>query len=270
MTMPSPYEVGAKIGGNLAGIGHRAMQRSSMDDIIQQAQQTGDPTQLNNIMGQILKNIDPENRKDVIAAVQQRQQQFQKQQQKSQAAKYYQSQGMDPNIANLDINLQRDIIKNQTSTDRAKMQPFLTGLDIINRQRELLKQGNLGPKVAVIGTGRKIGSSWTKQGIKDRSEYERLGKSLISLATSIPIRNRLEFEILSEGLFDPTKKKEEIEGALEGMERIIRNNLGTLGGQQQVESQTQMKTQQQQYVKGQTATNPKTGKTLTFNGSSWE
>ena len=37
MSMPSPYEIGAKVGGNIAGVGHRAMQRSAMDDIPQQA-----------------------------------------------------------------------------------------------------------------------------------------------------------------------------------------------------------------------------------------
>jgi len=72
MSMPSPFEMGARIGGNIGGAGHRAMQRSSIDDILQQAQQTGDPTQFNNIMGQILRNVDPENRADVINAVKQR------------------------------------------------------------------------------------------------------------------------------------------------------------------------------------------------------
>jgi len=266
MTMPSPFEMGRAIGGNVAGAVHRSSQGSTMDNILKQAQETGDPTQFNNIMSQILQRVDPENQANVINAVKQRQQQLQQKD-------YYQSQGLNPNIANMPESIQKEIVKWQASPDQNKMQPLLTGLDIVSRQRDLLKKGNLGPKVAFTGTGRKAGSTFSKEGIKDRAEYQRLGKSLISLATTIPIRNRLEFETLSQGLYDPNAKQEEIEGALEGMQRIIQNNLGATGSPQQQQPQADQLMQQQQpqqFMPGQTATNPQTGKTITFNGTNWE
>lgn len=277
MSMPSPFEMGRAIGGNVSGGISEGLENNRIDQILQQAQASGDPAQVQNIMNQIITRVSPEKRPVVAEALQNRHQQLVKGMQKQQAAAYYQSQGLDPNIAGLDPGLQKEILKRQTSADQSKKQPLLTGLDIVKRQRELLKRGNLGPKLAVIGTGRKAGSTWTKEGIKDRSEYERLGKSLISLATTIPIRNRLEFETLSEGLFDPNKKREEIEGALEGMERIITDNLGVMGNQKQQmpgqapsPSPQEQQAQQQQYIKGQSATNPQTGQTLTFNGVNWE
>jgi len=280
MSMPSPFEMGRAIGGNVSGGISEGLENNRIDQILQQAQASGDPAQVQNIMNQIITRVSPEKRPVVAEALQNRHQQLVKGMQKQQAASYYQSQGLDPKLADLDPGLQKEILKRQTSQDQTKIQPLLTGLDVVNRQKELLKRGNLGPKVAFTGTGRKAGSTFSKQGIKDRAEYQRLGKSLISLATTIPIRNRLEFETLSQGLYDPNAKQEEIEGALEGMERIIRDNLGATGVQQQIPGQVpasapqqppaQMQPDQQQYIKGQTATNPQTGQTLTFNGVSWE
>lgn len=264
MNMPSPFEMGRAVGGNVSGGIREGVENIHIDDILREAQASGDPEQIQNIMNEVITRVSPEKRPIVAQALQQKLQQLQQNRQKQEAASYYQSQGLDPKLATLDPNLQKEILKRSQSTDQSKMQPLLTGLDIVNRQKELLKGGNLGPKVALVGTGRKAGSTFSKQGIKDRAEYERLGKTLISLATNISIRNRFEFEKLSEGLFDPTKKQEEIEGVLEGMERIIRDNLGAAGiPKQQQESQ-------EQFVKGQTATNPQTGQTIIFNGVKWE
>lgn len=109
-----------------------------------------------------------------------------------------------------------------------KTRPIKTGLSLLKRQRELLERGNLGPVAGIwgVGTGRKTGSTWTKQGRIDRAEYERLGKSLISLSTTMQIRNQSEFDKLAAGLYDPKATQEEIEGNILGMERLLRENLG--------------------------------------------
>ena len=102
------------------------------------------------------------------------------------------------------------------------LEPYRRGLDILSQQRKLLEKGNLGP---LVGLGSRKG--WFgEEGRKDRAEYERLGKALISLGSNIPIRNRQEFETLAEGLFDPTKDQKEIEGTLDAMQQIIQGQLG--------------------------------------------
>ena len=116
-----------------------------------------------------------------------------------------------------------------------RQQTLKGGLETINRQRQLLQGGHLGSKFAIFGTGRKWGSGMSKQGIKDRLEYETLGKSLIPLASSIKnIRNLREFNVLSAKLYDPYLKQEEIAGVLDGMEKIIQNSL-TEEGEGEVE-----------------------------------
>ncbi|MES2409036.1 MAG: hypothetical protein V4509_01905 [Patescibacteria group bacterium] len=109
------------------------------------------------------------------------------------------------------------------------IKPLLGALDVLNRQREILKSGHIGSVIA--GPGKSSRKDWwaTPQGIKDRSEYERLGKSLISMSSNIPIRNRQEFETLAHDLYDPKKSKEEVSGILDAMERIVKNNLGMNG-----------------------------------------
>lgn len=103
-------------------------------------------------------------------------------------------------------------------------------LSTLDRQRALLKRGRLGPKLGMLGGATagelpKLGISLTAQGKRDRAEYERLGKSLIQLSATIPIRNRQEFEVLAESLYDPTLSESTIEGNLDAMERIIKNSL---------------------------------------------
>ena len=110
------------------------------------------------------------------------------------------------------------------------IQPLLGGLDTIKRQRELLKSEYIGPRVSGLGHTNRKDWFWTSpEGVKARSEYERLGKSLISLSSNIPIRNQREFDILAHDLYDPEKSKEEVEGILDAMERIINNSIGPQG-----------------------------------------
>ena len=86
-------------------------------------------------------------------------------------------------------------------------------LDVVDRMRQIRSNGNLG-----IASRAKMGSPDVR---RDRSEYETLGKSLISFATSIPIRNRLEFETLAGNLFNPDITDAAAEGLLDAMTRII-------------------------------------------------
>lgn len=99
-----------------------------------------------------------------------------------------------------------------------KVGPLTNGLERINKMRALRAKDNLGR-----GSG--ITKFFGGETAKDFGEYEQLGKSLISLSTNIPIRNKLEFETLAHKLYDPTIQDEEAEGILDSMENIIRGSL---------------------------------------------
>jgi hypothetical protein len=103
-----------------------------------------------------------------------------------------------------------------------KMAPFQSGLEALNRMKLLRQKGNLGFGSSVKG----LFSPDTR---KDRGEYAQLGKSLISLASTIPIRNQREFETMAESLYDPSVTDAEAEGILNAMERIITNSMGGEG-----------------------------------------
>ena len=99
-------------------------------------------------------------------------------------------------------------------------------LAVVQRQKELLKTGHIGTKLlAPLMGGRKSFSIFSPEGMRVRGEFEQLGKSLISFGATIPIRNRLEFEILSQKLFDPSLNSNVLSGTLQAMERIIQNSL---------------------------------------------
>ena len=112
-----------------------------------------------------------------------------------------------------------------------KIAPYEAGLQTLKRMRELGTKNNLGR-----GSG-----FWALGGgeaAKDKGEYETLGKSLISLASNIPIRNQAEFETLSHKIYDSSLSDKEREGVLDAMERIIRSSMSQFkDGDSELENQ---------------------------------
>ena len=96
--------------------------------------------------------------------------------------------------------------------------PLNSALDAIDTMENLGKKGNLG-------VGSKALGYIYPQTRKDRAEYERLGKSLISYASNIPIRNKQEFETLAHDLYDPSNSDATRAGILSAMKRIIQSSM---------------------------------------------
>lgn len=93
-----------------------------------------------------------------------------------------------------------------------------SGLKTVDEMRKLIKKGNLG-------LGSRFMSSFSDKTRKDRALYAQLGKSLISLASTIPIRNKAEFDTLAEQLYNPSNSDATNQGTLEAMERIIKQSM---------------------------------------------
>ena len=170
----------------------------------------------------------------VGGAMQQAQQMYQQHQQQQQQQQQEQTQReaveslMGPGSANLPSRFQELLLqsnlKQQENATKSKSQeegktvPLQIGLQSLEQMRNLRKKGNLGRGSSLYGF-------FGGETAKDRGEYETLGNSLISYASNIPIRNRLEFEKLAGRISDPSTTDKEAEGILEGLESIIRGSL---------------------------------------------
>jgi hypothetical protein len=60
MSMPTPYEIGQKIYGNISGGIRESREHSSIDKILEEAANSKDPNAINNAMAGILRTVSPE------------------------------------------------------------------------------------------------------------------------------------------------------------------------------------------------------------------
>ena len=204
--MSSPYEIAR----NIAQAGGKGLEQRMQQDLIGQILKDvgGDPQRANFGINQILANVSPEYQQNPLAQLSNMMTMQQKQQEKQQ--------------------------QNQLKTQE-KTAPIMQGLKTVERMREIGKKGRLGVGSGLMG----LGGGKTAQ---DRGEYEQLGKSLISLSTNIPIRNKSEFETLAKKLYNPSLTSGEREGTLKAMERILQGSLAQYGiGQPAVEEEAVVK-----------------------------
>jgi len=112
----------------------------------------------------------------------------------------------------------RQETKQATKKYQENIAPLEGALETLDRMEKIGKKGNLGVGTSVRGV-------LSPNARREASEYERLGKSLISFASNIPIRNRQEFEVLAHDLYDPSISDASREGILTAMKRIIQSSM---------------------------------------------
>jgi hypothetical protein len=121
------------------------------------------------------------------------------------------------NLAQQEYDKRQETKKAKTKYQE-NVAPLEGAIETIDRMEKLGKKGNLG-----IGT--KVRGILSPEARKHAAEYERLGKSLISFASNIPIRNRQEFETMAHDLYDPSISDASREGILSAMKRIIQSSM---------------------------------------------
>jgi|ERR1700722_2304381 len=183
------------------GIGRGLEEATNMMKEYQSIQETGKQREAANKLG-----IDPDLSPEL---------------QKIYAAEKFKNQFSKPLEPKVDKEVKKDFDK---YTD---LQGALNG---VTEMRNIRKKGNLGRGSSVWGF-------FGGETAKDRGQYETIGNSLISYATSIPIRNRVEFEKLAGHLSDPSITDSEAEGILNGLESIITNSIQKYKGQFEEENQ---------------------------------
>lgn len=158
-----------------------------------------------------------------------------RQQQQTRQSEAYRKLGLPEDFETLPLELQKtfaqNLLKGKEKTQE-KVVPLKNALLRIDKMREIGKKNRLGRGSSVMGY-------FGGETAKDRGEYERLGKSLISYASSIRITNRPEFETLAGNLYNPSISDKEREGILDAMEMIISQNLQQYGeGEEMQQAQT--------------------------------
>jgi len=177
-TTPSPFELGAAIGGNISGGINRGLEDIRINKILREAQSSGSPEVMNNAMNQILMTASPENRQGALQVLQARQNQMQREAQKQ----AYQSQGLSPELANLDPSVQKQFVAQQAAKNATEKKSGYSDPETqkrvdtsIKRQMEILKGGRTGTP----------GLGWLKRGLssrtrEDRSEFDTLSGAIES------------------------------------------------------------------------------------------
>lgn len=125
--------------------------------------------------------------------------------------------GMDLSGLNQDLRkvfVQQSLKKKEDDTAK-----FGVGLETIGAMREIASKKNIGRGSSILGF-------FPGETAKDRAEFSQLGTSLIPLvAAGVPVRNQKEFEQYKKVITDPSASLSEIEGALDGLERIFSQKL---------------------------------------------
>lgn len=225
----NPFLVAQESGNRFArqNIARRQEERdiSALDNILSNALQSNDPGALDDAMSQILSQVSQDRQPQALKVLQSRQEMVQSGLNAAREQLGLQEAGIPPEIAALPKELRAGELK-RLREQQEQTQSAEGALDVVRRMRDLGKTGHLGPKISQLG-GLGFISGKVR---KDRSEYEQLGKSLISFASNIPIRNQAEFNTLAEKIFDPTLTDATREGLLNAMERIIQNSISGEAG----------------------------------------
>lgn len=220
---PSPFQIGQAIGSNIGQVQERHTDLTAIDQILSQAGQSGDQQAIDTAMNQILARVSPNRQKTALDILQKRRDAISTQQKsmedrgvEEQEVQALMRAGISEEIARAPKGARGELIK-ADKKEKEAAESIQGAKSILNRMKELGKTGHLGPKISQYG-----GLGFASGNVRrDRAEYERLGKALIPFATSIPIRNRIEFETLAGDLSDPTLTDATREGILKAMERII-------------------------------------------------
>lgn len=118
MTMPSPFEMGRLIGGNIVGAFARNKDKSNLDNILSQAYESQGEEGYNNAMKQILLNVSPQNQKAGLALLENRREQHKVKAGNVIKSKVYKDLGLPEGIENLDPKIQELIVANKFSKEK--------------------------------------------------------------------------------------------------------------------------------------------------------
>lgn len=162
MSAPTPFEIGRGVGTNVGGAIRGAQERSAIDDILEQANASGNEESVQNAMNQILQRVSPERQQMAMQVLQGKQQQIARQRQ----AQAYQERGLNPNLPE---GLNKELIKQQGKGEQKSTNNDLVK-NAFSRVEDILSSGYTGLNPLGI----------TPEGREQRAELDTLGEVFIS------------------------------------------------------------------------------------------
>jgi len=217
MTSPSPFEVGRSVSNQFGSVIRGPGDRSAIDEILSQASRSNNPADLDSAMAQILSRVSADKQVPAMRILESKRNQIL--QERNQFAQQRQSQeklSEQQALNQSKLDEKRQFEESKTNQEKSG------ALQRLARMKELRATGHLGfSPLSAVGLSRLSPDNVRRS----RGEYEQLGKSLISFATNIPIRNRIEFETLAEKLYDSSISDAEAEGIISAMESILSTGL---------------------------------------------
>jgi len=166
MSMPSPFEMGRAIGGNVSGAIRGAQEKSALDRILEQSMASEDPNEQNAMISQILRNISPERQGPALQIIQNKQAQIRSAQQ----GQAFENQGLDPSLARLDPGVQKEFIKQRNEKQIKSEEGTQQVQSAFNRVEEILGSGATGFSLRAL----------MPRGRQERAELDTLGEVFIS------------------------------------------------------------------------------------------
>jgi len=110
---PSPFEVSQAFANNVAGARQNIKDRSAIDEILMQANQSGKPEDIHNAMSQILQRVSPERQEGALAILQNKQKMIQEDQQRQRINAAYKKNNLDESLQYLPNKIQENIASGQ-------------------------------------------------------------------------------------------------------------------------------------------------------------
>lgn len=163
MSSPTPFEIGRGIGSNVGGAIRGARETSAIDEILQQANASGNEEDVQNAMNQILQRVSPERQQMAMQLLQNKQQQFARQRQ----VQGYQQAGLNPDLPE---SINRELIKQriaQAPTQEPSQELVKNAFD---RVEQILGSGVTGFSPTGL----------SPKGRESRAELDTLGEVFIS------------------------------------------------------------------------------------------
>jgi hypothetical protein len=218
MTMPTPFESGRNFANQLGRGITEARDVSTIDRILEEASQSEDPEAINRAMLGILKGVSPAKQEQAFALLQNKANQIAATSQAKSQRNAFESLGLNPELANLDKGLQKEIVKSQLNPKSSDNTANLEGAE---RALDELDAFVAQPGIGFVGTHFNAGS---------KARFNR-GKFDATLASVLPVFKSLfprgmtekEFlKVMQEFLPQHDDSEAKIRGKLAGLRGMLK------------------------------------------------
>jgi hypothetical protein len=214
MSMPSSFELGGKISGNVSRGIQGARDKSAIDEILGKASASEDPQAMQTAFQSILQNVSPDRQPQALQILQSKVQE-QTQQRQQQA---YQEQGLNPNLPE---GLNKEILKTKGQAG------VKSNLDSVGKTLDSIED-----LIGKEGIGLSGGWNPSSEARFNRGQFQSLQAAVLPLFKSMFPRGMTEkeFKFINENYIPQVSDTNETQkGKIKGLRQLLGQNSGQQG-----------------------------------------